>query len=178
MNHLFKSVWKSKSVKSLAVLFLGAVLFFGLFTVAGSHEETQAPSFNLQDINGKNVKLEDHRGNVVLLDFWATWCPPCRKSIPELVNLQREYESRGLVVLGISLDQYPEIGDQELKSFIDKNGINYRVIRYTQDLLEDYFGDGQIAVPTMFVIDRKGVIRDKLIGFRPGALERSLELVM
>jgi peroxiredoxin len=154
------------------------VVFFAGLTVAGSHEDLQAPSFTLKDIHGKSVNLDDHRGNVILLDFWATWCPPCRKSIPELVNLQREYESQGLVVLGISLDEYPQVGDRDLKSFVTKNGINYRIIRYTRKLLSDYFGDGQIAIPTMFVIDRKGVIRDKLIGFRPGALERSLKSVM
>jgi len=178
MNRLSRSVGFSKSAKCLAVVSLGAVLVFALLTGAKSHEELKAPSFNLTDIHGKNVTLEDHRGNVVLLDFWATWCMPCTKSIPELVNLQREYESHGLVVLGISLDQYPQMGDQELKSFIDKNGINYRVIRYTRKLLSNYFGDSQIAIPTMFVIDRKGVVRDKLIGFRPGALEKSLEAVL
>lgn len=157
---------------------LGAMLLFTVLTVARSHEDLQAPSFKLKDIYGKSINLEDQRGNVVLLDFWATWCPPCRKSIPELVKLQGEYESQGLVVLGISLDEYPKIGDEELKAFISKNGINYSVIRYTSKLLSDYFGDGQIAIPTMFVIDREGVIRDKLIGFRSGALEKSLEEVM
>ena len=178
MNRLFRSVGFSKPVKCLAVVSLGAVLVFALLTGARSYEEVKAPSFDLKDIYGKNVSLEDYRGNVVLLDFWATWCLPCTKSIPELVKLQREYESHGLVVLGISLDENPQMGDKELKSFISKNGINYRVIRYTRELLSDYFGDGQIAIPTMFVIDGKGMIRDKLIGFRPGALEKSLEGVM
>jgi peroxiredoxin len=178
MNRIFKSVGFSKPVKCLAVVLLGAMLLFTVLTVARSHEDLQAPSFKLKDIYGKSINLEDQRGNVVLLDFWATWCPPCRKSIPELVKLQGEYESQGLVVLGISLDEYPKIGDEELKAFISKNGINYSVIRYTSKLLSDYFGDGQIAIPTMFVIDREGVIRDKLIGFRSGALEKSLEEVM
>jgi cytochrome c biogenesis protein CcmG, thiol:disulfide interchange protein DsbE len=158
---------------SIAVLFLSPGLRDGQ-----TYSNLPAPSFTLQDINGEFVSLDSHKGDVVLLDFWATWCPPCKNSIPELVSLQREYESRGLVILGVSLDEPPRLGDRALKSFIRKKGINYRVMRYSDKIVADYFGDGPISIPTMFVIGRDGVVRDKLVGFRPGAVERSLEKVM
>ncbi|HDR15950.1 MAG TPA: TlpA family protein disulfide reductase [Desulfobacteraceae bacterium] len=168
----------SSPVKWVAVVLFLAMVFFAVLSVGRNHDDVPAPLFILKDIYGETVTLDEYKGNVVLLDFWATWCPPCRESIPELVSLQNEYESLGLVVLGVSLDEDPKTGDRELKSFIREKGINYRVIRYTRELLADYFGDDQIAIPTMFVIDRNGAIRDKLVGFRPGALEKSLESVM
>ncbi len=178
MSYRNKTAGFSNKLKWGAGIFLAGVLLFSLFSTGKSHADFKAPWFKLDDIYGETVNLDDHKGDVVLLDFWATWCPPCKKAIPELINIQSEYESLGLVVLGVSLDEHPKTGDRELKSFISKNGINYRVMRYTNELLADYFGNEPIAIPTMFVIDREGVIRDKLVGFRPGALEKSLEAVM
>jgi cytochrome c biogenesis protein CcmG/thiol:disulfide interchange protein DsbE len=133
-----------------------------------------APDFSLQDLSDQKVSLSDFRGKVVLLDFWATWCPPCRMSIPELVKLQDKYRDDGLEILGISLDDPQDELSRYLKEFKEKYKINYRILRFNNKVMQDYFGMESPAIPTMFVIDRDGKIREKIVGFDPKALKRSL----
>jgi peroxiredoxin len=133
-----------------------------------------APDFSLQDLSDRNVSLSDFRGKVVLLDFWATWCPPCRMSIPELVKLQDKYRDDGLEILGISLDDPQDGLSRYLNEFREKYKINYRILRFNSKVMQDYFGMDSPAIPTMFVIDRDGKIREKIVGFNPKALNRSL----
>jgi peroxiredoxin len=107
----------------------------------------------LKDINGKSVTLSDYKGKVVLLDFWATWCPPCRKEIPGLVSLYDAYRSRGLVVVGVSMDD----SKKDIRKFAKKLGMDYPIlIGYGHEDLEPAFG--QLPLPTAFVISRDGRI--------------------
>jgi cytochrome c biogenesis protein CcmG/thiol:disulfide interchange protein DsbE len=133
-----------------------------------------APDFSLRDLSDQAVSLSDFRGRVVLLDFWATWCPPCRMSIPELVKLQDKYRDNGLEILGISLDDPQNELGRYLKEFKEKYKINYRILLFNNKIMQDYFGMESPAIPTMFVIDRDGKIREKIVGFDPKALNRSL----
>jgi thiol-disulfide isomerase/thioredoxin len=120
-----------------------------------------APNFDLTSTDGKNVKLSDFRGKVVIVDFWATWCPPCRKGIPDLIELQNEFKDK-LVVIGVSLDQDTK---PDVVPFIKKYGINYPVVYGTNQVIMDY---GSInAIPTSFVINKEGKIVDKHIGLVP-----------
>ncbi len=134
-----------------------------------------APDFLLSTISGEAVSLDAYEGYVVLLDFWATWCPPCRMSIPELIKLQQKYKDDGFVVLGISMDDPNQVTDQDLSTFEKMARINYPILRYNQKVVADYFSDGRISLPTMFVIDREGKIREKIVGFNHHALKDSLE---
>jgi cytochrome c biogenesis protein CcmG/thiol:disulfide interchange protein DsbE len=128
--------------------------------VANNNTKDQAaPEFTLYTLDGKEVKLSDYFGKVVILDFWATWCPPCRKGIPDLVSIQNEFKD-DLVVIGISLDQPSTI--KNLKQFIEDYGINYPVVLGTQEVSSAY-GNIQ-AIPTSFIIDQKGNINNKHIG--------------
>ena len=113
-----------------------------------------------------------------MLDFWATWCPPCRGSIPELVSLQEKYDEKGLVILGISLDDPRTTPDRYLQAFKRKFRINYAVLRFTPGVISDYFKEETPSIPTMFIIDRKGQIRDRIVGFRPGKVEASLSKIL
>ncbi|MCP4666769.1 MAG: TlpA family protein disulfide reductase [Deltaproteobacteria bacterium] len=133
-----------------------------------------APDVSLRDLSGRMVTLEEFRGSVMLLDFWATWCPPCRMSIPELIRLQEKYGDKGLVILGISLDDPGLYSNKFLLAFKEMAKINYTILRYDQKVLKDYFGNESPAIPTMFLVDRQGKIRERFVGFRPGALEKSL----
>ena len=160
------------SITSLA-LFL---LFFGCNTNADTAQS--APDFTLNDLSGNQVSLSEHKGKPVLLDFWATWCPPCRKSIPELVDLQRRYGDQGLVILGISMDDPRQVNNKDLLAFKDYFKINYTILRASQDVVQDYFANGSISIPTMFVIDREGRIVDVHVGFRPGAVEDSIKKII
>ena len=137
-----------------------------------------APEFSLPDLSGQMISLEEHRGSVVILDFWATWCPPCRMSIPELVKLQEKYGETGLVILGLSMDNPRQVTDEKLQAFKEKNNINYIILRANEKVIKNYFKTTSVSIPTMFVIDRKGKIRDKLVGFKPNAVEKSLNEVI
>ena len=157
------------------------LLVFFLFNFGCQKEveaDPAAPDFSLSDLSGRMTSLEQHRGSVVLLDFWATWCPPCRMSIPEIIQLHEKFGRKGLVIFGISMDDPRMVTDEQLRVFKEKAGITYSVLRVNRQILQDYFGDEQISIPTMFVIDRDGMIRDKLVGFRPGALEKSVNEIL
>lgn len=158
----------------------GILTVFGLsllFLHLGCQKESSigqpAPDFSLRDLSGRTVSLSEHRGSVTLLDFWATWCPPCRVSIREMARLQEKYRDKGLVILGISLDD-PQIPDKYLLAFRQMAKINYTILRYDPKVLRDYFGNESPAIPTLFLVDRQGKIRAKFVGFRPDAVEKSL----
>jgi peroxiredoxin len=99
-------------------------------------------------------------------------------SIPEMVKLHEKFAEKGLVIFGISMDDPQMVTDEQLRVFKEKAGISYNVLRVNRQVMQDYFGDEQIAIPTMFVIDRDGKIRDKLVGFIPGALEKSVSEIL
>jgi cytochrome c biogenesis protein CcmG/thiol:disulfide interchange protein DsbE len=137
-----------------------------------------APNFTLEDLSGKKVSLSDHRGQFVLIDFWATWCPPCIKSIPELVELHKKYKEQGLVVLGISLDDPAQVDSSLLTAFKEKNRIDYVILRGGEKVVRDYSGPEGMSIPTMFFVDREGRIIEKLVGFRPGRVENSIKKLL
>ena len=106
-----------------------------------------------KDIHGKSVTLSDYKGKVILLDFWATWCPPCRKEIPGLISLYDTYKSRGLVVVGVSMDD----SKADIRKFEKKLGMNYPILLGNGHTdLEPAFG--QLPLPAAFVISREGKI--------------------
>lgn len=119
-----------------------------------------APAFTLTDLNGKQISLASFRGKVVVLDFWATWCPPCKREIPDFVDLQKEYGSRGVQILGIALDE-----PDKVQAFARQNGMNYPVLLGTDEVSMQY--GGIEGIPTTFVIDKNGKIVSKFEGFRP-----------
>ena len=120
----------------------------------------KAPSFRLRDLEGKEVQLEDYAGRVILLDFWASWCPPCQEEIPGLIKVYREYREKGFVILGISVGEDPSA----TRGFAKKIGIPYPVLFGDRTVLEAY--KGVYFLPTAFLIDRKGNIRERLVGAR------------
>ncbi len=135
----------------------------------------KAPDFSLENLSGQTVTLKQHLGNLVVLDFWATWCPPCRTAIPELVKLQSKYEDQGLVVMGISMDDPRKVDNAYLQAFCEKFNTNYKILRYDYHVLESYFGSTTPSIPTLYVIDQKGQVRNKFIGMNAVALENSIK---
>lgn len=113
-----------------------------------------APGWHLVTPDGRPLSSAQFKGKVVLLNFWATWCPPCRKEIPGLIRLQQAYADRGLVVVGVSFDtKHP----QKVAPFMKKYGINYPVAMGDGAIAEDYTGGGSsLALPITFLIDRAG----------------------
>lgn len=123
-----------------------------------AQENATAPAWTLKNPDGRTVRLADFRGKVVLLNFWAAWCPPCRKEIPGLVALQARYGSLGLTVVGVSMDT-----EEVAASFAKSLGINYPVVFGTPLVAATY--GGVAVVPTTFVIDRAGKIVASHEGF-------------
>ncbi len=118
----------------------------------------QAPEFALKDLTGKNISLSDYRGKVVFLNFWATWCPPCRAEIPDFIEIYRDYQDKGMAIIGVSVDRDEEV----VAGFVKKNEINYPVVMYTQKLISDYQPGN--AIPVTIIIDPEGKIRFKKVG--------------
>jgi thiol-disulfide isomerase/thioredoxin len=142
-----------------------AVGLIGLETASALAQEvspprTAAPEWKLTDLNGKLVKFSDFRGKVLILDFWATWCAPCRVEIPHFVELQKQYGDKGLRVVGVSLDQQ---GPEVVKKFVKQFGVNYPIVIGNEKVAEAY--GGIYAIPTTFVIDRQGRIASRHMGY-------------
>ena len=154
-----------------ARFFLATIGLGALMAVASGHgAETNgtdqagwlgkaAPDFALTNLSGATVRLSDFKGKVVLLDFWATWCPPCREEIPELVQLQRQYASRGFTVLGVALD---DEGAAVVKPVARKLRIHYPVLIGNSEVAAAY--GGIQALPTAFLIGRDGKILKSYVG--------------
>jgi len=119
----------------------------------------KAPDFSLKSVDGKTIKLSDYNGKVVIIDFWATWCPPCRRGIPDLVAIQNEYKNK-VVVVGISLDREKTIKD--VPGFVKDYGINYPVVYGDDNVVTAY--DGIQSIPTSFVVDKNGNVVDMHVG--------------
>jgi len=141
-------------------------------TVAGTKTGFKlAPEFSLKDVNGTEKKLSDFRGSVVIIDFWATWCPPCREEIPHFVELYNQYKDQGLEIIGVSMDQSPE---RIIPGFIEKNNINYTIL-FGEDKVYDLYG-GINAIPTTFIVDKEGNLVRKYVGYREkGVFEQDIK---
>ena len=119
----------------------------------------KAPAWKLKDLQGREVTSADFKGKVVVVDFWATWCPPCRAEIPGYIALQKKYADKGLVIVGISVD---ENGAAAVAPFAKAKGINYQMLLFNDDVVAAF--GGIEGIPTTFLIDREGNIRDKKVG--------------
>ena len=127
--------------------------------VKADKDRKPAPEFALKDADGKTVRLEDYKGKVVLLDFFATWCGPCKIEIPWFMEFERQNKDKGFSVLGVSMD---DEGWEVVKPFLTELGVNYRVV-IGNDATAQIYG-GVDALPTTFLIDRNGKIAAVHIG--------------
>ena len=127
--------------------------------VKSEKDRKEAPDFALKDADGKVVHLADYKGKVVLLDFWATWCSPCKVEIPWFMEMQRKNKDRGFEVLGVAMD---DEGWEVVKPYIAKAGVNYRILA-GNDMTAAAYG-GVDALPTTFLIDRTGKIAAVHVG--------------
>lgn len=128
-------------------------------SVKPEKERKSAPDFSLQDSNGRTVHLSDYRGKVVLLNFWATWCGPCRLEIPWFVQFERQHKDQGFAVIGIAMD---DDGWAAVKPFAEELEINYRILM-GNDTVSLLYG-GVDSLPTTFIIDRAGKVASVHIG--------------
>ena len=150
------------NTKRLSVLLALALVAGGVLVGCAKKQSAArkiAPDFTLKDAEGKDVRLSDYRGKVVLLDFWATWCGPCRIEIPWFSEMEKAKKDKGFAVLGVSMD---DDGWKVVKPFMSEMKMNYRVL-LGNDKVDKAYG-GLDALPTTFVIDRDGKIAFAHIG--------------
>lgn len=152
--------------------FASALALTLILSLAGFSQglKGKAPDFTLPDLNGKNVRLADVLGKgPVFISFWATWCGPCKKEIPELINVYNKYQSKGLTVLGISTDKS---GQGTVKSFVESRKIPYTILLDSDGEVfsRKYKGMG---IPYGFLLDKEGTIVKSFYGYTPG-FEKSL----
>jgi thiol-disulfide isomerase/thioredoxin len=121
-----------------------------------------APDFSLATTDGKTLKLSSYRGKVVIVDFWATWCPPCLKGIPDLIELKKKYGKKGFEVIGVSVDTESK---DKVVPFIKEKGINYPVVYGDMNVYQQY--GGIRSIPTTVVIDKNGKIIASYEGLMP-----------
>jgi cytochrome c biogenesis protein CcmG/thiol:disulfide interchange protein DsbE len=140
---------------SLSMVLVALVL---LSSPIAAGQGEQAPDFSLKDLEGNNVTLADYKGKVVFLNFWATWCPPCRQEIPDFIKAYEKHKDNGLVILGVAVSDR----ENSVRSFVEKNKISYPVAMGDEKIVQDY-EPGQY-IPTTIVIDRNGKIHDKHVG--------------
>ena len=135
-----------------------------MLTCAPLHANAkQAPPFSVKTLDGKPLKLSDLRRRPVVVDFWATWCGPCRASMPHLSTMQSRYAKQGLTVIGLSVD---ENGPQSVRKFAQQLGVKFTLAMANDDVLDAY---GPIrSIPTTFFIDRSGAIVRRVVGYIDG----------
>mgnify|MGYP003877714903 FL=1 len=119
----------------------------------------KAKDFSLKGLDGKEYKLSNFRGKVVVLDFWATWCPPCRASLPFFENIHKKYKDKGLVVVGVSVD----MSDRVVKKFVESKGLTYLILLDKDNLVSDLYN--VFSIPTTIIIDKNGNIVTRKVGF-------------
>ena len=125
----------------------------------GLKKGAAAPDFTSTDLKGNQVQLSSFKGKAVVLNFWATWCEPCKVEMPWLVDLQKKYGSQGLQILGVAMD---DADDAAIRQFSIKMGVNYPVLKGTEAIADLYGGlDG---LPATFFVDRSGRIADQVVG--------------
>lgn len=161
------SVKRSPLVLVVVAFVVALMLYVGYHKARGagftSHLTTSsiAPDFTLESLDGKSMRLSDLRGKAVLLNFWATWCGPCKIEMPWFVDFQKQYGSQGLQIVGVAMD---DASKADIAKFAKDMGVNYPIL-IGKESVGDQYG-GVPALPESFVISRDGKIMDKIIGLR------------
>jgi thiol-disulfide isomerase/thioredoxin len=139
------------------IIFAAIVIAFSPASVLA--QKVKAPQLELRDINGRIVRLSNYQGKVVLINFWATWCPPCRAEMPDLVRLQREHASQGLQIIGIT---YPPESRDRVRRFARSLKVNYPIVLGTRQIKAQFSSDE--TLPLTVVIDRDGRVSEIIGG--------------
>ena len=140
--------------------------------IAAGEIGSRLPDFTVEDLQGRKISSADFHGKVVLVDFWATWCQPCKKEMPGYQKLLERYDSRGFAVVGFKFDTMMDVEDPV--QFAKKIGVHYPLAVATDDLKQKF--GGIEGLPTTMLYDRQGILRKKIIGFEyTDAIEADLK---
>ena len=178
---MFIKITRNRARSGRVVLILLAVALLGLLAVQACTPSSAsavsvgkpAPDFTLVDLEGNQISLSDFRGETVFVNFWATWCPPCRAEMPEIEAIYQEYKDKGVVVIGVDIQETKE----EVLQYIQEGGYSWTfVLDTTGEVTTNYQITG---IPSSFFIDREGIIRAMNIGaITKRAMEANLAKAM
>lgn len=165
-------------VLAVIALLVGVLLFAARATHSASSASTGvgggAPDFSLNTTSGKTVHLSDFRGKAVVLNFWATWCGPCKIEMPWFVDLQKKYEAQGLQIVGVAMD---DSSKEDIDKFVQEMSVNYPIVIGKEQTADQY--GGLPALPTTLYIDRDGKVVDRVIGLRGRAeIEETIQKIL
>lgn len=150
-----------KTMATKARLLTITLALCGLMAGGAAQAATKMPSFTLPSVqDGAMVKASAYKGQAILINFFATWCPPCRKEIPDFIKIQKEYGAKGFTVIGISTDQE---GAAIVKKFAQKMEINYPVLLGDSDIIPAF--GGILGIPTSFLINKEGNVVKRYDGY-------------
>ncbi len=168
-------VWVERVVTAGLLVFVAIRLGPQIGALVGfSPSSAPAPAFTLVTLDGDTIRSTDLAGKVVVVNFWATWCIPCRAEMPSMQHLHERHAGDDLVVLGVSVDVG---GAGPVRAFLEERHITYPVGRVTEPLRRAF--GGIAGIPTTFVIDRHGIVRHRVVGyFAPPALEASVSRLL
>lgn len=153
----------------LVAVFISLLIFSTCSPKDQTQTQTDSNDFTLPSLDGEDITLSKLKGHVILIDFWATWCPPCRKSIPVFIDLYNKYHEKGFTVLGISRED-----KSVLEKFRDEIGIPYPLLIDNNGISKKY----QVqAIPTIMIFDKNGKVRKTQVGFAP-ELEAGFDLLI
>ncbi len=179
MTTVPKKSGNRKQIIFLAILALVVLVFAASFFIKARPSASKvitkgdrAPEFKLPALNGQYVSLSDFRGKVVMVHFWATWCPPCVEELPTLSKLYQEIKGKDFEMLAVSVD---EGGEEAVTSFMRRNGLNVPVLLDTARAISAQYGT--FKFPETYILDRDGIVRYKVIGPRDWREPAALELI-
>jgi len=167
----------------LLTIIAAAAVFFTDFTAAGADPSAsmgitapkvrvEAPAFTLTDLNWRAVSLDDFRGRIVIVHFWATWCVPCRDEMTALEALWREFRNSGVVVVGVSIDKGEPSG---VRRFCEEKGISFPVLLDREGIVREKYEI--TSLPSTYIIGKDGKITGRAIGFRDWGSRAALEMI-
>lgn len=180
-------------IATLAVAFLVATVGYMLLTghpegddrimleLPGTQVSTSSarmpPDFEIKTIDGRSIRLSDYRGKVVVLDFWATWCPPCREGTPQLVRIANEKRDRGVEVIGLHIDDRGRSSPGAIRKFAEQFNVSYTIGLATDDMFTSYLGTADDTIPQSLVFDRSGKAIAHFVGYSRSSAQELDEAV-